>query len=190
MTDDLPEKNPADAAGRRTWYLRGVRASFSVPGLILTSAFVGFAGLAREAGLTLAEAVFMTGVVWALPAKVVLVGAILSGNSLAAATFAVALSSVRLMPMVVALVPEMRGPRTPQMGPLSPVAFRRRHLLGDRDGEFAARPARDAHELLRGAWFDAGDRQHGRRGGRLSRRAEACRRQPRQRCSCLRRCIS
>jgi predicted branched-subunit amino acid permease len=112
MTDDLPEKNPADAAGRRTWYLRGVRASFSVPGLILTSAFVGFAGLAREAGLTLAEAVFMTGVVWALPAKVVLVGAILSGNSLAAAAFAVALSSVRLMPMVVALVPEMRGPRT------------------------------------------------------------------------------
>lgn len=111
MIDDLQDIS-ADAAGRRIWYLRGVRASFSVPGLILTSAFVGFAGLAREAGLTLAEAVFMTGVVWALPAKVVLVGAILSSNSLAAATFAVALSSVRLMPMVVAIVPEMRGPGT------------------------------------------------------------------------------
>jgi predicted branched-subunit amino acid permease len=111
MNDALPDISPS-TAGRRTWYLRGVRAAFSVPGLILTSAFVGFAGLAKEAGLTLAEAVFMTGVVWALPAKVVLVGAILSGNSLAAAMFAVALSSVRLTPMVVALVPEMRGPRT------------------------------------------------------------------------------
>jgi predicted branched-subunit amino acid permease len=109
-----PSDISANAAGRGNWYLHGVRAAFSVPGLILASAFVGFAGLAKEAGLTLAEAVFMTGVVWALPAKVVLVGAILSGNSLAAATFAVALSSVRLMPMVVALVPEMRGSRTPR----------------------------------------------------------------------------
>jgi predicted branched-subunit amino acid permease len=99
---------------RRTWYLRGVRASFSIPGLILASAFVGFAGLAREAGLSFAETVFMTGVVWALPAKVVLVGAILSAASLPAAAFAVALSSVRLMPMVVALVPEMRDERTPK----------------------------------------------------------------------------
>lgn len=113
MTDDAADTDP-EPASRRAWYLRGVRATFSIPGFILTSAFVGFAGLAREAGLTLAEAVFMTGVVWALPANVVLVGAILSGSSLAAAAFAVALSSVRLMPMVVALVPEMRGSRTPR----------------------------------------------------------------------------
>ena len=100
------------AANRRRYYFRGVRAAFSIPGLILAGAFVGFAGLAREAGLTLAQTVFMTGVVWALPGKVVLVGAVLSGASLPAAAFAVALSSVRLMPMVVALVPELRGPRT------------------------------------------------------------------------------
>ena len=54
----------------------------------------------------------MTGVVWALPAQVVLIGAMIAGNSLIAAAFAVALSSVRLAPMVVALTPEMRGPRT------------------------------------------------------------------------------
>lgn len=94
------------------WYWRGVRAAFSIPGLILASAFIGFAGLAKAAGLTLVQTVFMVGIVWALPAKVVLVGAILSGSSLIAATFAVALSSIRLMPMVVALVPEMRGPNT------------------------------------------------------------------------------
>ncbi|MCC2688977.1 MAG: AzlC family protein [Rhizobiaceae bacterium] len=93
-------------------FLRGARAAFSVPGLILVFAFVGFAGLARGAGLTLAETVFMTAVVWALPGKVVLIGAILSGASLPTASLAVGLSSVRLMPMVVSLVPEMRGPRT------------------------------------------------------------------------------
>lgn len=94
------------------WYGRGVLAAFSIPGLILASAFVGFAALAKEAGFSLAQTVFMTGLVWALPAKVVLVGAVMSGASLPAAAFAVALSSVRLMPMVVVLVPEMRGPQT------------------------------------------------------------------------------
>jgi predicted branched-subunit amino acid permease len=103
----------ADVSGRGRAFLHGARAAFSVPGFILASAFVGFAGLARSAGLTLAETVFMTGVVWALPGKVVLVGAIQSGASLPAAALAVGLSAVRLMPMVVALVPEMRGPRTP-----------------------------------------------------------------------------
>lgn len=109
----MPE--PIDAqspSGSFSWCLKGVRAAMSIPGLILASAFIGFAGLAREAGLTLAQTVFMTGIVWALPAKVVLVGAILAGNSLPAAAFAVALSSIRLTPMVVALVPEMRGPQT------------------------------------------------------------------------------
>lgn len=113
MPDDPTHISPV-VHSRRHWYLRGVRAAFSVPGLILATAFIGFAGLAREAGLTLAQAVVMTGVVWALPAQVVLVGAIMSGNSLGAATFAVALSSIRLTPMVVALVPEMRGSRTPK----------------------------------------------------------------------------
>lgn len=65
-----------------------------------------------EAGLTLGQTVFMTGVVWALPAKVVLVGAIIAGNSLPAAAIAVALSSIRLTPMVVSLVPEIKTPQT------------------------------------------------------------------------------
>ncbi len=105
----IPEHPPHST---RKWYLRGVRAAFSVPGLILASAFIGFASLAKELGFTLLETVFMTGIVWALPAKVVLIGAILSGASLPAAAFAVALSSVRLMPMVVALMPELRAPKT------------------------------------------------------------------------------
>lgn len=106
----MSETPPPDSHFR--WYLRGVRGAFTVPGFILSSAFIGFAGLAREAGISVYEAVFMTGIVWALPAKVVLVGAILAGASLPAAAFAVTLSSIRLMPMMVALVPELRGSRT------------------------------------------------------------------------------
>ena len=44
---------------------------------ILASAFIGFASLAKGAGLTMAQSIFMTGAVWALPAHVVLVGAII-----------------------------------------------------------------------------------------------------------------
>ncbi|MFC5583522.1 AzlC family ABC transporter permease [Nitratireductor kimnyeongensis] len=109
---ESPIAQPDEESRAFAWYLRGVRRCFSIPGLVLVSAFIGFSGLAREAGLTLAQTVFMTGVVWALPGQVVLIGAILAGNSLFAAAFAVALSSVRLAPMVVAITPEMQTPKT------------------------------------------------------------------------------
>ncbi|MBS3647505.1 AzlC family ABC transporter permease [Pseudaminobacter sp. 19-2017] len=99
-------------ARTRTWYFRGLRAAFSLPALILASAHVGFAGLAKEFGFSLAETMFMIGFVWALPANVVLVGAVASGATLWGAAFAVALSSVRLMPMVVSLIPELRAKQT------------------------------------------------------------------------------
>ena len=95
------------------WFLMGARGIFSRPALILTSAVVGFCGFAYEAGISLEHAVFMTGAVWALPGQFVLIGAMLAGASLPAAALAVALSSMRLMPMVAALVPEIRTKDTP-----------------------------------------------------------------------------
>jgi hypothetical protein len=100
-----PVATDAEPQDYRRWFLRGIIGAASIPGLILMSAFVGFAGLAREAGLTVYQ-------IWAVPAKVVLIGAIMSGASLPAAAFAVALSSIRLGPMVVALLPEMRTEQT------------------------------------------------------------------------------
>lgn len=94
------------------WYGRGVRAAFSVPGLVLVLSFVGFAALARETNFSLAETAFMVAVIWALPAKVVLIGAVTSGAALPAVALAVGLSSVRLMPMTVSMIPEMRAPGT------------------------------------------------------------------------------
>ncbi|MEQ1944300.1 AzlC family ABC transporter permease [Mesorhizobium sp. VNQ89] len=108
---DLDEHAPSFPE-RRKWFLIGASKAVSVPGIILCTAHVGFAGLAQEAGISMGLAVFMVLAIWALPGMVVLLGAVLSGAGLLAAAFAVALSSVRLTPMVVALVPEMRGPRT------------------------------------------------------------------------------
>lgn len=113
MSEDDPAEDPSERhEPRRTWFLRGAREIFSIPGLILASAFVGFAGLAQGAGLTLAQTIFMTAAIWALPAQVVMVGGILAGSGLPAVAFAVALSSVRLTPMVVTLVPELRADNT------------------------------------------------------------------------------
>ena len=90
--------------------LRGARAAVSIPALILTAAFVGYAGLARETGLTLVETLAMTGLVWALPSVVVLTGAMSTGMGLVPAAIAVALASVRLMPMTMALMPLVKVP--------------------------------------------------------------------------------
>lgn len=109
-----PGETESDGAGRGRWFLRGVRATAAVPVLILMSAFIGFAGLAKESGFTLAEALFMSAVIWALPAQVVLVGAVSSGATLGAAALAVTLSSIRLLPMTVAIIPEMRTATTPR----------------------------------------------------------------------------
>jgi predicted branched-subunit amino acid permease len=88
--------------------LLGARSMISIPAMILTAAFVGYAGLARESGLSLSETLMMAGLVWALPSIVVLTGAMTSGASIFTAAIAVTLASVRLMPMTVALMPMLK----------------------------------------------------------------------------------
>ena len=95
------------------WFFKGMRGIISAPALVLMGAFVGFCGFAYESGIPLSQTVFMTAIVWALPAQLVLVGAMLAGASLPAAAIAVTLSSMRLMPMVAAFVPEIRTKSTP-----------------------------------------------------------------------------
>jgi predicted branched-subunit amino acid permease len=102
----------SDKGNSLLWFARGTRNIISLPALILMSAFVGFAGYAKESGIEMAQAMFMTAVIWALPAKVVLIAAINSGTTLLPAFIAVTLSSARLMPMVTTLVPEVRTEKT------------------------------------------------------------------------------
>lgn len=85
---------------------------FTLPALILMGAFAGFAGIAHEAGFALAHVEFMVLMIWALPSKVVFISAVIGKSGLAATFIAVALSSIRLMPMTMAIVPEMKAQNT------------------------------------------------------------------------------
>ena len=104
------ESAGSDPAWR--WFVRGSRQAFTLPGFLLFGAFIGFGAITREAGLSLTQTLYMNTVIWALPAEIILIGAMFAGASLPAAALGVALSSVRLMPMVVVLVPEMRAQGT------------------------------------------------------------------------------
>jgi predicted branched-subunit amino acid permease len=97
----------------RDWFLAGMKGIFSLPAITLMLSFVGFCAFTAQAGIPVEQVVFMTGIVWALPAKVILVSSILGGANLLTAFIAVTLSSIRLMPMVAALVPEIRTEKTP-----------------------------------------------------------------------------
>ena len=89
--------------------MRGVAG---LPALVLMAAMVGFAGLARETGLTLGETVALTFGVWALPSMIVAVASIGAGLGLLPTAFAVALASVRFTPMTMSLVSQLRAPGT------------------------------------------------------------------------------
>lgn len=149
----MPAHDPADTPAEPTdrhfqWFLRGALRVASVPALILASSFVGFAALSMQAGITLTQAVFMTGIVWALPAKVVLVGAVMAGNGLPAVAFAVALSSVRLTPMVVSLVPELRAPGTRKW-----VLYLLSHFVAVTSWVIAMADVRTVPPHMRTAWY-------------------------------------
>jgi predicted branched-subunit amino acid permease len=95
-----------------SWFRRGVLSFGTLPSLVLTSAFIGFGGLARDAGVSLGQLIFMVPVVWALPSHLILVAGIAADASMLAIALAVSLASLRMLPMVMALVPEVRVPGT------------------------------------------------------------------------------
>lgn len=101
------------ASKRGTWFLKGMQGLFSIPAIILMISFVGFSAFALESGVSRTQAMVMTATVWALPAKMILIGTMTSGANLLGIFLAVSLSSIRMMPMVASLMPEIRSSRTP-----------------------------------------------------------------------------
>lgn len=111
--DGAPREGSAQPKPRyAALVLRGAKAGFGAPGLILSASFVGFGAMTNDFGWPMWIAVASTALLWAAPAQFVLAGALASGAGIAAATLAVSVSSVRLLPMVVALLPVIRGART------------------------------------------------------------------------------
>lgn len=106
--------DPASPVPRRSslgWFLQGARHAISVPALVLFASYTGFGALLQGVGFPLGAGVLSTLLIWALPAQVILVGGLVAGTALPALAFAIALSSMRLLPMVVSVAPYMRGTR-------------------------------------------------------------------------------
>jgi predicted branched-subunit amino acid permease len=79
-----------------------------IPALILGLSFVGFGALAKSTGFGLLPAVYATIFIFALPGQVVLVDQVTRGLPLLTTALAVSLTSVRFLPLTLAILPQLR----------------------------------------------------------------------------------
>ncbi len=107
QTPPLSETAPpwADGATPRTAFVQGLAIAMTTPGIVLFLTAIGFGTLVRDAGLGLGHAVFLSAVMYALPAQVMVVDQLQRGAAFAAIALAVTLTAVRLLPMTVSLLP-------------------------------------------------------------------------------------
>lgn len=91
-------------------YFAGSMVIFDIPALILSATGAGFGALAKDAGIGIGQATFMSMFVYATPAQVVLADQLARGAPLIAVAFAVMLTGIRFLPMTVTLMPYLRGP--------------------------------------------------------------------------------
>lgn len=115
---------PATFKSSSAAFFGGVRSAvMSVFFLVLLGTYVGIGALANNFGFTAGWLAASTVVVWAAPAQVILVSALGTGASMLEAAVAVTLSAIRLFPMVVALLPLLRGRGTRTRDLLLPTHF-------------------------------------------------------------------
>jgi predicted branched-subunit amino acid permease len=105
-------------------FFGGVRSALtSVFFLVLAGTYIGIGALAHDFGFASWWLALSTMLVWAAPAQVILVSALGTGAPLIEVAIAVSLSSLRMFPMVVALLPLLRGPGTRTRDLLLPTHF-------------------------------------------------------------------
>ena len=91
--------------------------------LVVTGSYIGIGALAQQFGFSAGWAVASSLLIWAAPAQVILVSTLGAGAALIEVALAVTLSSVRLMPMVVALLPVIKTERTRMRDLILPAHF-------------------------------------------------------------------
>jgi predicted branched-subunit amino acid permease len=98
------------------WGLRSVAST--VLTLVLFATYLGIGALAHDSHFSLGWVLASTALVWAGPAQIILISTLGSGATVVQAAIAVAVSAIRLFPMVVSVLPMLRTPQT-----------KRRHLI-------------------------------------------------------------
>jgi predicted branched-subunit amino acid permease len=103
-----PQPRSATAA-----FFAGVGAAWrSVLAYVLIGTYVGIAALGHDFGFSLWWVAASTVLVWAGPAQVILISALAAGATPVETALAVGLSSARLLPMVISLLPLIKTPQT------------------------------------------------------------------------------
>lgn len=118
---DAPQLPPGSPSGA-LWF--GVRVGLtSVFTFVIAFTYVGFGALAHDYGLSVGWAMLSTVLQWAGPAQVVLLTGLGAGTPLIEIAIAVSLSSVRLLPIVVALLPMVKPPHARPWQLIMPAHF-------------------------------------------------------------------
>lgn len=100
------------ASDSRGVFLEGVRVALTGPALYVAISLMGVGALARAAGFPVGAAALSTLLLWAGPAQVLFFGAGVAKTAPPAIALAVSLSSVRLLPMCLSVLPMLREKRT------------------------------------------------------------------------------
>jgi predicted branched-subunit amino acid permease len=99
-----------DTSADRAAFWRGARDAMTLTAWVLGFSILGVGSLARDAGFPAGAAVLSTVIMWAGPAQTIFFASIAAGASLPVVAFAVTLSSIRLLPMTMAILPLLRRP--------------------------------------------------------------------------------
>ncbi|MGA7486962.1 MAG: AzlC family ABC transporter permease [Xanthobacteraceae bacterium] len=95
-------------------FLAGFRAAWlSVLAYVLIGTYIGVAALAHDFGFSLWWVVASTVLMWVAPGQVILISALGAGATPVETAVAVGVSSARLLPMVVSLLPLIKQKDTP-----------------------------------------------------------------------------
>jgi predicted branched-subunit amino acid permease len=95
-------------------FLAGFRAAWvAALAYVVIGTYIAIAALAHDFGFGLGWVVASTALVWAAPAQVILVSALATGGGAVETALAVGVSSARLLPMVMSLLPLIKRPQTP-----------------------------------------------------------------------------
>ncbi len=88
----------------------GMRAAFSLPGLVMACSFIGFGALINDIGFPLLAGVATIPLIWALPGQVLFVTMWQAGVALLLIAAAVSLTAVRLLPMMIGVLAQVGSP--------------------------------------------------------------------------------
>jgi predicted branched-subunit amino acid permease len=110
----LQEPDAGDTGGltRFEWAFEGLRQALTGPAFFVAIAMIGVGGLARGADFPFGAAIASTFLIWAGPAQVLFFGGISAGTALTAVALSICVSSMRLMPMCLSVLPMLHTKRT------------------------------------------------------------------------------